>query len=110
MYKISITKRAEKDLKNLERATKNRIVTAISDLKNDARPLGCRKIQSEAGVWRVRVGDWRIGYFIDDVKQEINIIRIAHVKNFTNELRFTYQQSTSAIIIHHRDARYFNVE
>jgi len=82
MYKISITRRAEKDLKNLERAAKNRIVTAISDLKNDARPLGCRKIQSEESVWRIRVGDWRIGYFIDDVKQEINIIRIAHRKEF----------------------------
>jgi len=82
MYKISITKRAEKDLRNLKRAAKNRIVTAISDLKNDARPLGCRKIQSEAGVWRIRVGDWRVGYFIDDAKLEITIIRIAHRKEF----------------------------
>jgi len=71
MYKISITKRAEKDLKNLERAAKNRVVTAISNLKNDLRPLGCRKIQSQAGVWRIRVGDWRVGYFIDDAKLEI---------------------------------------
>ena len=82
MYKISITKRAEKDLKNLERAAKNRVVMAISNLKNDSRPLGCRKIQSEAGVWRIRVGDWRIGYFIDDAKLEIKVIRIAHRKEF----------------------------
>lgn len=82
MYKITITKRAEKDLRNLERNSKNRIVTAIADLKNDARPVGCRKIQSETGVWRIRVGDWRVGYFVDDVEQEINIIRIAHRKEF----------------------------
>ena len=82
MYKISITKRAEKDLKNLERAAKNRVVTAILNLKNDSRPVGCRKILSEEGVWRIRVGDWRIGYLIDDVNQEINIIRIAHRKEF----------------------------
>ena len=82
MYNILITKRAEKDLKNLERDAKNRVITAISNLKNEPRPLGCRKIQSEAGVWRIRVGDWRVGYFIDDVKQEINIIRIAHRKEF----------------------------
>lgn len=80
MYKISITKRGEKDLKNLERSVKNRVVTAISNLKDEPRPPGCRKIQSEEGVWRIRVGDWRIGYFIDDVTQEINIIRIAHRK------------------------------
>ncbi|MDQ3180950.1 MAG: type II toxin-antitoxin system RelE/ParE family toxin [Acidobacteriota bacterium] len=82
MYKISIARRAEKDLKRLERDAKNRIVMAISDLKNQPRPLGCGKIQSEAGVWRIRVGDWRVGYFIDDAKQEINIIRIAHRKEF----------------------------
>ena len=82
MYKISIARRAEKDLKRMERNVKNRVVTAISSLKDEPRPLGCRKIQSEEGVWRIRVGDWRIGYFIDDVKQEINIIRIAHRKEF----------------------------
>ncbi len=82
MYKISIARRAEKDLKRMERNVKNRVVTAISNLKDEPRPLGCRKIQSEEGVWRIRVGDWRIGYFIDDVKQEINIIRIAHRKEF----------------------------
>lgn len=82
MYKISITKRAEKDLKNLERAAKNRVVTAILNLKNDSRPVGCRKILSEEGVWRIRVGDWRVGYLVDDVNQEINIIRIAHRKEF----------------------------
>ena len=82
MYKISIAKRAEKDLKNLERSVKNRVITSISDLKDDPRPLGCRKIQSEEGVWRIRVGDWRIGYFIDDVSREINIIRIAHRREF----------------------------
>ncbi len=84
MYKISITKRAEKDLKNLERAAKNRVVTAISNLKNDSRPLGCRKIQSEAGVWRIRVGDWRIGYTIDDILFEVTIIRIANRGEFYN--------------------------
>lgn len=82
MYKISIARRAEKDLKRLERNVKNRAVTAIVNLKDEPRPLGCRKIQSEEGVWRIRVGDWRIGYFIDDVKQEINVIRIAHRKEF----------------------------
>jgi len=82
MYKISIVKRAEKDLRNLERDVKNRIVTVISNLKDEPRPSGCRKIQSEAGVWRVRVGDWRVGYSVDDFNQEINIIRIAHRKEF----------------------------
>ena len=82
MYKILIARRAEKDLKRMERNVKNRVVTAISNLKGEPRPLGCRKIQSKEGVGWIRVSDWRIAYFIDDVKQEINIIRIAHRKEF----------------------------
>jgi len=64
MYKTSITRRAEKDLKRMERNVKNRVVTAISNLKDEPHPLGCRKIQSEEGVWRIRVGDWRVGYLL----------------------------------------------
>ena len=78
MFKISITNRAEKDLKRLERSTKNRVVAAIFALTDDAHPTGSRKIQSEQGVWRIRVGDWRFAYTIDLPNQEITIIRIAH--------------------------------
>jgi mRNA interferase RelE/StbE len=60
MFKISITKRAEKDLKKLERSAKNRIVAAILSLAEEPHPHRSRKIQSEEGVWRVRVGDWRL--------------------------------------------------
>ncbi|MDQ3634208.1 MAG: type II toxin-antitoxin system RelE/ParE family toxin [Acidobacteriota bacterium] len=82
MYKISIIIRAEKDIKKLERQTKNRVVKNIMDLAEEPCPVGCRKVLSEKGVWRIRVGDWRIGYIIDDNKLEITIIRVAHRKEF----------------------------
>lgn len=84
MYKISIIKRAEKDIKKLDRQTKNRIVKNIMDLAEEPRPVGCRKVLSEKGVWRIRVGDYRIGYIIDNDKLEITIIRIAHRREFYN--------------------------
>lgn len=82
MYRVSITRRAEKDLKRIERAIKNRIVTAILNLKDEPRPIGCRKIKSEEGTWRIRIGDWRVGFIIDDELEEIKVIRIAHRKEF----------------------------
>ncbi len=82
MYKVFITRRAEKDLKGLDRGDKNRVVTAISSLKNDPRPAGCLKVKSESGVWRIRIGDWRIGYWVDDEEQEVKVIRIAHRREF----------------------------
>jgi mRNA-degrading endonuclease RelE of RelBE toxin-antitoxin system len=39
-------------------------------------------VQSEEGVWRIRVGDWRIGYRLDDTAQEVIIIRVGHRSEF----------------------------
>ncbi len=82
MYKVSITRPAEKDLKRLDRSTKNRIIEVILSMADQPRPPGCRKILSEEGVWRVRMGDWRIGYEIDDAHKEITVIRIGHRREF----------------------------
>ncbi|MEO8071698.1 MAG: type II toxin-antitoxin system RelE/ParE family toxin [Acidobacteriota bacterium] len=82
MYKISILKRSEKDIKKLDRSNKNRVVKAIMNLAEEPRPVGCRKILSESGVRRIRVGDWRIGYTIDEKLLEVTIIRVANRGEF----------------------------
>ena len=82
MYSVSITKRGERDLKRLDRSVKNRIVTTILALGADPRPPGCLKVRSQEGVWRIRVGDWRVGYIIDDAELEVLVIRIGHRSEF----------------------------
>ena len=82
MYSVTITSRAERELKRLDRTTKNRVVKAILDLASNPRPAGCLKVRSEEGVWRVRISDWRVGYMIDDAASEVTVIRIAHRSEF----------------------------
>jgi mRNA interferase RelE/StbE len=82
MYNVTITARAERELKRLDRTTKNRVVKAILDLSPNPRPAGCPKVKSEEGVWRIRVGDWRIGYQINDASSEVTIIRVGHRSEF----------------------------
>lgn len=82
MYSVIISSRAERELKRLDRPIKNRIVTTILALGNDPRPPGCLKVKSEHSLWRIRMGDWRIGYEIDDSAQEVTVIRIAHRSEF----------------------------
>ena len=82
MFKVSITSSAERDLKRLDRPVKNRIVPAILALASDPRPPGCLKVKSEEGVWRIRVGDWRVGYAVDDGASEILVLKIAHRSEF----------------------------
>jgi mRNA interferase RelE/StbE len=62
MYKVTITARAERELRRLDRGVKNRVVKAILELASTPRPPGCLKVKSEEGVWRIRIGDWRAGY------------------------------------------------
>ena len=82
MYNITITPRAERDIKKLDRTTKNRIVTDMMVLASDPRPPGCVKVESEKGVWRIRSGDYRIGYTIDDTALEVAIVRVAPRSEF----------------------------
>jgi mRNA interferase RelE/StbE len=84
MYRVDITSRAERELKRLDRPIKNRIVSAILALGSDPRPAGVIKVKSEEHVWRIRVGDWRIGYIIDDTSHEVTIIRVGHRSEFYN--------------------------
>ena len=82
MYKVSISSRAERELRRLDRPVKNRITVAILALTDDPRPAGCLKVQSEESIWRIRVGDYRIGYEIDDAPKEVTIIRVGHRSDF----------------------------
>jgi mRNA interferase RelE/StbE len=52
-----------------------RIAQAILELEDDPRRRGCRKLQGLEG-WRVRVGDWRIIYHVDDKAQVVTIVEV----------------------------------
>ena len=82
MYNVTITSRAERELRRLDRPVKNRMVATILALNSDPRPAGCLKVKSEEGVWRIRIGDWRVGYRIDDANREVIVIRIGHRSEF----------------------------
>jgi mRNA interferase RelE/StbE len=82
MYSVIITSRAERELKRLDRPIKNRIVTASLGLSEDPRPAGCLKVKAAKSLWRIRVGDWRVGYEIDDALRQVRIITIGHRSEF----------------------------
>ena len=42
------------------------------------RPAGCKKLKGFEDQWRVRVGDWRVVYFIDDTARLVSVTRITH--------------------------------
>ena len=50
----------------------------ISALAGDPRPAGCKKLRGHKDLWRIRAGDYRVVYIIDDANSLVSIIRIAH--------------------------------
>jgi mRNA interferase RelE/StbE len=84
MYRVIITSHAERELRRLDRSTKNRVLPVALALANDPRPHGCLKVKGENQLWRIRVGDWRIGYRIDDPSETVTILAIGHRREFYN--------------------------
>ncbi|MDQ1706820.1 MAG: mRNA interferase RelE/StbE [Pyrinomonadaceae bacterium] len=84
MYDVILTARAERELRRLDRSAKNRILPIALALAENPRPHGCLKVKTEESLWRIRVGDWRVGYEIDDEQRVVRIITIGHRREFYN--------------------------
>ena len=57
---------------------KKRLDDAIEALSDDPRPQGCRKLAGTSDRYRIRVGDYRIIYRIDDGKVVVLVLLIGH--------------------------------
>jgi mRNA interferase RelE/StbE len=55
-----------------------RIDRKILALAHNPRPAGCKKLKGYKDQWRLRAGDWRVLYIVDDGAKLISITRIAH--------------------------------
>ncbi len=77
-YDVVLTSSAEKELKKLSGQLIARIVPRLEDLASNARPPGCKKLQGGDREWRIRVGDYRVVYTIDNAKLLVEVTRIRH--------------------------------
>jgi len=56
----------------------SRVVRKLESLSHIRRPAGCKKLKGYKDQWRIRVGDWRVLYIIDDAAKLVSVTRIAH--------------------------------
>lgn len=77
-YEIQFKASAAKEFRKLSLEIKTRLQKAINVLKAELRPAGMKKLADEDDLYRIRVGDYRVIYKIDDDTQLIMIIRIRH--------------------------------
>jgi mRNA interferase RelE/StbE len=81
LYAVIYRPSADKALKKLPKRVQRRIVLATEASGVNPRPLQSLKMQGQDNLWRIRVGDYRIVYTIEDGQLIVLVIRIAHRKD-----------------------------
>ncbi len=79
-YLVTFAASARKELGNLPADAVERLLPKIRELTTNPRPPGCKKLQGYKDRWRIRVGNYRVVYAIDDGKKAVDVARIAHRK------------------------------
>lgn len=77
-YRVEFTTAAVRQIKKLDRPTRDRILAVIESLVDDPRPPASTKLVGEAIAWRVRVGDYRVIYDVDDEVLTVTVVRAGH--------------------------------
>ncbi len=77
MYRVTILRRAQKELGALAGDAYTRVRDAIVALGEDPRPPGCLKLTAREG-WRIRIGDYRVVYEIDDSDRMVTVLHVGH--------------------------------
>ena len=82
MYTITITNSALKELQSLQKAVVKKIEKSISSLALNPRPSGAKKLKgNNENLYRIRSGDYRVIYSVNDEIKIVDIRRIGHRKD-----------------------------
>ncbi|MCL4534875.1 MAG: type II toxin-antitoxin system RelE/ParE family toxin [Bacteroidetes bacterium] len=76
-YTILILRRAQKELSQLPGGGYQHVRDAIRALAQDPRPHHCAKLTGR-DAWRIRVGDYRVIYEVDDQQPLITVLHVGH--------------------------------
>jgi mRNA interferase RelE/StbE len=76
-YDLAIKRSAAKELEAVPRKDRQRIARRIIGLGKNPRPHGCEKLSGHE-KYRLRQGDYRVLYEIDDAAHRVTIVKIAH--------------------------------
>jgi mRNA interferase RelE/StbE len=77
-YKIVVQPRARRAFLALDKPVRKRVSAAIDALATDPRPQGAKALTGMTGVLRVRVGDYRIVYEVQDDQLVVLVIDVGH--------------------------------
>jgi mRNA interferase RelE/StbE len=84
-YQIIVPKAVQKQLVKLHEEVRELVVACLSSLQEIPRPIGCIKMKNVSG-YRIRIGDYRVLYDVDDATQTVTLRRVGHRKEVYRSL------------------------
>ena len=79
VYRLVVKASAGKELDAVEpKRLRQRLVAAIADLADNPRPAGCEKLAGAEDAYRIRQGDYRAVYAIDDSARVVLVVKVGH--------------------------------
>jgi len=84
-YNVVITRSAEKEITDLPKAIRARARVRLLALRDNPRPSGVRKLK-DSNAYRIRLGDYRVVYTIDDALKVVTIFRVRHRSDVYRDL------------------------
>jgi mRNA interferase RelE/StbE len=72
-YRVEARPRVRRDLRKLGEAARNDVLSAMQALAHDPRPAGVRPLKGHRPWLRIRVGDYRVIYAVDDREQLVTV-------------------------------------
>jgi mRNA interferase RelE/StbE len=77
-YSVVFARSARRELERLQTGVARRIIARIEALASNPKPPGCVKLQGADDLWRIRVGDYRVIYSVDDEACSVDISAVRH--------------------------------
>jgi len=77
-YKVRLARSASREIERLPKPVLKRVLRHLETLEETPFPRGTRKIRGAKDLWRLRVGDYRMVYRVDQEAREIVVLIVRH--------------------------------
>lgn len=77
-WQVALTPAAERDFKKLDRTVQRRVLASLELLAETPLPLGVKRLVGLEATYRIRLGDYRLLYRLEEATVVVVVIKIAH--------------------------------
>ena len=87
VYRVEFERAASRALKRLDEPVRRRVFRAVAALAEDPRPAGAEVLSAPERLYRIRIGDYRVIYAIEDDRLLVLVVQVGHRRDVYRKLQ-----------------------